>query len=113
MQGSFHNRMMEQAKQLVPEVGMGATKLMYTDRQAFTIVEVSKNGKTITVQRDKAVRADTNGMSDSQAYTYERDTDGEKIKVSLRKDGRWRETGQRNGTCFLIGHRDEHWDYSF
>ena len=113
MQGSFQNRMMERTTPIVPEIGMGATKLMYTDRQAFTIVDVSKNGKTITVQRDKTTRTDSNGMSESQSYTYECDTDGETIKVSLRKDGRWRETGSRNGTCFLIGHRIEYHDYSF
>ena len=59
-------------------VGMGATILMHSDRHAATIVDVfTKYGRLhVKVQRDKATRTDSNGMSDSQDYTFERDPQG-------------------------------------
>lgn len=118
MFGNLTNRVMEGSKQPVPEVGMGATECMWSDRHAYTIIAVYGKGDkvtTITVQRDKAVRTDKNGMSDSQSYTYTPDPDGETKTVTLRKNGKWITKGEplKNGTGWLIGHRDEHYDYSF
>lgn len=114
MQGSLTNRMMEGGGQIVPQVGMGATECCYTDRHAYTIVEVVTD-KLIVVQQDKAKRADTNGMSESQKYTYESDPEGRKVEVTLRKNGKWITKGEglKNGTGWLIGDRREYHDYSF
>ena len=46
--GSLDNRMLERTFQKVPEVGMGATMTMYSDRHAYTILEISKNTVTVT-----------------------------------------------------------------
>jgi hypothetical protein len=94
------------------EVGMGATILGWTDRKAVTIVAVSKSGRRIMVQRDKAIRVDANGMSEAQDYRYEQDKDGRTEEYSLRKDGAWRPVGGSSGQLF-IGERDEYYDYSF
>ena len=51
--GSFINNMMQDSLHPVPEVGMGATQLMWTDRSAGTIIEVSKSGKKLVFQRDE------------------------------------------------------------
>src|SRR5271157_1703405 len=94
-----------------PEVGMGATIIMYSDKHAATIIDVHPNGKRIVIQEDIATRTDINGMSDSQTYTYAPNSDGEKHVVSLRKDGTWRIS--RSKTQIGIGYRREYYDYSF
>jgi hypothetical protein len=115
MFGSFMNMAGDQTRSEVPEIGMGATLLMWTDRKAGTIIEVSQNGKTVKWQRDRATRADSNGMSDAQSYTYERKLDGKIETFTLRKNGRWKRVGDpMNGSeTLLIGTRDEYYDYSF
>lgn len=97
------------------KVGDGATLLFYTDRQAATVVEVRDGGKTVVVQADKATRADTNGMSDAQSYTFERDLNGTKRTFTLRKNGRYVAKGQgyKNGQTVILGRRDHYYDYSF
>jgi len=101
-----------------PEVGMGATVCMYSDRHAVTIVEVKRNAKgkaiAVAVQRDTAIRIDGNGMSDAQSYRYEPNPEGRITWYTLRID-RWVFKGQpkKDGTSLSIGHRSEYFDYSF
>lgn len=109
---SVTNFMMGNSKMPKPEVGMGATILMATDRRAATIIWVSESGRQVIIQEDKAIRVDSNGMSESQEYRYERDEDSTPVKYSLRKDGAWRQVGQSQGGL-LIGRRSEYYDYSF
>lgn len=112
--GSFFNKIMSDSKQITPEVGMGATELMWSDRYASTIVEVSENKKTVTIQNDKAVRTDNNGMSDSQRYEYTPDTKMPKTVYTLRKNGQYVKKGMgMNGTTLLIGKREQYRDYTF
>lgn len=112
MQGSLTNRMLER-QAVTPEVGMGVTECMWSDRHAYTIVRVV-NAKTIVVRRDKAVRTDKNGISESQTYSYEEDPTGTERTVTLRKNGRWVTKGESmNGTGWMIGSREEYEDPSF
>lgn len=99
----------------VPEVGMGATILSWTDRHAATIVEVSKSGKSIVVQEDNAKRVDTNGMSDAQNYEHTPNTDAPRITYTLRKNGQWVRQGDplKGGGRLRVGVRDHHFDFSF
>lgn len=94
-----------------PEIGMGATILMYSDRHAATIIDIHPNGKRIVIQEDTATRTDNNGISESQAYTYTPNPNGETHTVSLRKDGSWRIS--KSKTQVGIGYRREYYDYSF
>lgn len=112
--GSLINNIYANSIYPKPEVGMGATKLMYTDRAAFTIIAV-RNDKTIEVQQDIATRTDSNGMSESQSYDFTPDPNGAKYIVTLRKNGRWvvKGDGAKNGTAFAIGARNQYHDYSF
>lgn len=114
MQGNLINRVMEQGGQPKPKVGMGATQCMWSDRHAYTIVTVFSE-KHIVVQKDKAIRADKNGMSESQEYTYQADPEGTKYTVTLRKNGKWVTKGEglKNGTGWMLGERREYYDYSF
>lgn len=113
--GSLINNIHGNSAQRSPEVGMGATVLMWTDRHAATITEVSKSGKAITIQRDVAKRTDNLGMSDAQSYEYTPNPDADKQVFTLRKNGAWVRKGQsmKNGERLGIGYRNEYYDFSF
>ena len=107
--GSLTNHMMSRPYgEPKPEVGMGATILMWSDRHAATIVKVTPT--QVHVQRDKATRTDDRGMCESQDYTYERDPTATVEVFRLTKRG-WRAPG--GGAGLLIGDRDEYHDFSF
>lgn len=114
MSGNLINRIMESSTSPTPEIGMGVTECCHSDRHAYTILEIFSPCK-ITVQRDTAIRTDKHGMSDAQSYRYERNAAGETKVLTKRRDGSWREAGVSKGDSngFLLGHRDEHYDYSF
>jgi len=111
--GSMMNLLASRSKNPTPEVGMGATMLLWSDRHAGTVVEVK--GKRLVWQRDKATRADTYGMSDCQSYTYEANPEGETEAFTLRKNGEWVREGSsmKSGTTLGLGYRREYYDYSF
>lgn len=111
------------------KVGDGATVLLWTDRQAGTIIEATE--KTVTWQRDKATLV--NGMnsdaadkltfeaggffghtSGTQRYEYEADEQGATQTFTLRKNGAWVAAGQpmKNGRRLVAG-RSEKYDYNF
>jgi hypothetical protein len=102
------------SKTVAPEVGMGATELMASDRHAYTIFNVI-SPREFQAREDKAIRTDNNGMSDAQSYRYEADPNGKVRTVTLRRNGQWvtRGEGMRNGTSWLIGVRQAYYDYSF
>ncbi len=112
--GDLMNRLLETVGPPKPEVGMGATTLMWSDRNAGTIVRIL-SPKRVAWKQDKATRTDTNGQSDSQDYTYEYDDSAPEEIFSLRKSGRWVRQGEsdKNGTGLLIGSRDERYDFGF
>lgn len=115
--GSLVNAVMRQSNDptLVPEVGMGATILMWTDRHAATVTHVSSSKKTIQVTTDKARRTDGNGMSEVQSWEYTPDPDGVVHTYTLRQNGRWVLRGEDmfKGRGLLLGGRDEYHDFSF
>jgi hypothetical protein len=92
-----------------PVIGMGATLLGWSDRYAYTVIAMSKSGKTITLQEDDATRTDTNGMSESQQYDYVRNLRGRIIKAFRTKSHGWRHKRMK----VLLGVRDSYYDYSF
>lgn len=96
-----------------PQVGMGATVLLWTDRHAATIVSVEKNGKRIGIVEDEATRIDKNGMSESQEYSYAPGKGGVQY-FTLRKNGAYvREGDSIKGTRIAIGARRHYHDFSF
>jgi hypothetical protein len=101
---------------------MGATILCWSDRHACTVISYDPKAKIVEVQRDNATRVDRGVMADCQTYTYEADPQGAVSTFKKDKTGRWHEiaknpeTGRWNktkGARVSIGHRDEHYDYSF
>lgn len=95
----------------IPTVGMGATIHVGSDSYPATVIQVTRNGKRVVVQEDTATRIDSNGMSESQQYTYEPNPQGTIHIATLRKDGRYRETGGK--TPISIGSRRKYYDFSF
>jgi len=102
----------EQAAEIAgPQVGDGVTMAGWTDRHAATVIK--RTPKTVTVQQDKATRSDSNGMSDAQSYTYERDPEGATYRFSLRANGTWRKVGDSDKGMRMVAGRREYYDYSF
>jgi hypothetical protein len=98
-------------KNIKLEIGMGATEVLYTDRHAFTIIEII-NDRTVILQQDTA----TNTKPwPEQEYTYERNPNGEKVMVTLRINGKWVEKSKsvKDGRKFRIGDRNEYIDPCF
>lgn len=94
-----------------PEVGMGVTVSVGSDRYPGTIIQVTQNGKRIVFQYDDYKRTDNNGMSESQTYEFTPNPNGKTEIATLRKDGRFRITGGK--TPVWVGTRDAYYDFSF
>lgn len=94
---------------VAPTKGMGGTLYYYTDRKAVTVIHVTKTASCVVVQEDKATRLDTNGMSESQSYSYQPDQAGEKHRMYLQADGLYHTRGVR----LHLGDRRTYHDYGF
>jgi len=107
--GSFINHLYSCISEK-PEVGKGATQLMWTDRRAYFVNEVSNNSKTVVLESTNAIRTDDLGMTDSgQTYRFERT--GQTFTIKF-KWGKWRTSS--NGVFNVVfGKMDEYYDYSF
>lgn len=114
MTGSVVNEVMGHAAPPAPAEGMGATKLMRSDRRAFTVVKVVSPRKVV-VRRDTAKLVSGSSCSESQEYTFLPDPNGAEYTVTLRKNGAWVVEGEdmKGGTRFALGVRDEYSDPSF
>jgi hypothetical protein len=97
------------------QVGAPATIQGWSDRHAATVIAISKSGKQISVREDRAIRLDSNGLSESQEYRFEPNPNGRERRFSKRADGRFVEVGQpaRSGSRCYVGYRDEYRDPSF
>lgn len=114
--GSLTNWMLAGGTTGHPIVGEGATEFLWTDRHAFTVTEVSADGKSCVIVEDKAT-PNFEGMTDSQSYTYEPGTGtGEKLTF---KWGAWRrDKGEGYEKRYpkisiKFGVRDKYYDFSF
>lgn len=111
-----------------PEVGMKATHVLWSDSHAYTVIGVSKNGKTVTVQRDRVEakhKPEDLGFvpggflghcadQHKQKWDCFPDPEGKIKKFSLRKNGRWCEVGDTcTGSALRLGYGCEFYDYNF
>lgn len=102
----------EMYKRLMPEVGMGATAIYFSDRRAKTVVEVKTPNK-IVVRENEVI------CKDYYAGNYEildELCNMPELTFTRRKSGRWVEMGQpdKYGSVYLIlGHRTHYIDPSF
>jgi hypothetical protein len=96
-----------------PEVGMGATLPIGSDRYAATVVEVSKSGKRVVLQYDTVTVLPSSPLCES--YSFETNPNGVRMTFTLRRDGYWTRLGQsgRNAQIAHLGHRRHYRDPSF
>lgn len=109
--GSLQNQLLGNAVSKKPEVGMGATEIMYSDRHAYTIAEVLR-ADCILVQQDIAVRTDGLGITENQKWEFEPDPEALSVTLTRRKDGTWQIKGSRDCSVFVLGVRLEYYDFS-
>ena len=120
--GSLVNHIYSRSKSPVPEIGMGATLLSWSDRHPATIIDIFTKGKFtyIKVQDDDAKRIDTNGISESQDYEYTRNPDGA-IRFFRFKNDVWESVYidpdtnrfKKGVGSVMLGMRQEYYDFSF
>ena len=92
-------------------VGDGATIIYHSDRVPATILSILQDNKRIIIQEDNFTRIDSNGLSEEQEYSYERNPEGEIHVVTLRKDGKYKIS--KTNTVVAIGARRRYYDPSF
>lgn len=108
-----------------PEIGMGATVLLWTDRHAATVIGYDPQKRIVTIQEDHAKRTDQNGFCEMQEYEYTPDPDGlcyhfrwntkketwEQVRFN-NETGRWNKIN--GGGCgIFIGSRETYRDFTF
>ena len=109
--GRHGKRAFQDCDALAPYVGMPATVCVGSDRHAATVGFVSSRATKITVQMDKSIRTDQNGMSSDQRYDYERDPDGERRDFFRNAAGGYGKSG--SGLYVTLGERRSYHDYDF
>lgn len=99
---------------IIPTIGMGVTQTCGSDSYAWTIVEIVSLHK-LRVQRDKPIRTDKNGWSESQDYIHVVAGEAEILTITLRSDGYWRAAGEKKcrGHYYTLGKRESYRDPSF
>lgn len=106
MYGNLMNRFMETKQEIIPEVGMGATELSWSDRNPYTIIEIiSKN--RIKVQSDNAKHI---GEPYTQDWEITPNPNGQ-IETLIQTKNGWKVL--KGCTKFIIGTRQKYYDYSF
>lgn len=116
--GSFFNILMAN-NESIPVVGEGATILMYTDREAYTVVDFNPKKKEVRIQKCNPKRIDNFGMSESQIYDYSEHDDY--FKNLKYRYNNWYEVyfdayqdkEVYSKVRILFGVRDEYYDFSF
>lgn len=108
-----------------PKIGMGATVLSWTDRDAATVIAIEETAKglVVTVREDIARRVDQNGLSESQEYEYTPSPRGHVNHFRREADGRWQAVVRsekragwkmvKGGLGLRMGERRSYRDFSF
>lgn len=91
-----------------PEVGGPATIIHWSDRDAATIVKITRT--QIHVREDRATLVSGSTGSESQTYTYEPNPDAPVDVFRRTKGGRYRNSA---GNYLRIGYRNTYRDPSF
>ena len=94
-------------KEIQPFVGMGATEILYSDKNPYTVIEVISKNK-IKVQEDEAINIAKEFYS--QEWDIKRDTNG-CIKTLIKTKKGWKVF--KGTTRFILGVRKKYFDYSF
>lgn len=117
--GSFHNALYRQTRDLAkPYIGMGGTRILWSDRIPVTVVKVSKSMRSIWVSRDQAKQVG-DYFGNQEYVIIPSDWNDPKIvesaqEYTLRKHGKYVRKGQPlTGEHLLLGDRLAYEDPSF
>jgi hypothetical protein len=89
-------------KEAIPVVGMPATEHVGSDSYPCTVIDVSRNGKKVKVQRNPFKAAPGSDYFTNQKWVIDPEPSGETIVFTLRKNGRWiMQGGAINCGCSL------------
>ena len=105
---------METIERTKPVVGNGAHISNGVDTHSVTIVEVSKSGKFVIVQRD-TVKPKEGSSSYSNEWDMTPNPNGATYEFTLRKNGHYVHTGEgmKFGSVLHISGRREYYCYEF
>ena len=113
--GSFQNRLLERTKPAVPEVGMGCTECLWSDRYPYEVIEV-KDARHCTVRELDAIVVSGYTNDGSAEYRYESNPNGRTKTLFLTNKGRWVEKVGRSwkgSSGWAIGYAEKYYDPSF
>lgn len=114
--GNLNNRFLENCRGAQPEVGMGVTQCLWSDRHPWEIIAV-KDDRHITIRALDAKRIDRNYMSECQEYEYYSNEKNRVLNLYKTKRGKWVIRIGRNGVDasygWYIGRAEEYYDYTF
>ena len=113
--GSIQNRILERTKPAVPEVGMGCTECMWSDRYPYEVIEV-KDERHCTVRELKATVVKGSTFDGSAEYEYESDPNGMVKTLFKTNKGRWVERHgrtYRDSNGWAMGYAEKYYDPSF
>lgn len=99
-----------------PSVERGCSEILWSDRNAYFINEVSKDGKEIVIERPYCNRTDNNGMCESQTYEFHRVEGQRQVRVRKAYGSWWvlDEKGKRTRKMRLnFSGMYEYYDFSF
>lgn len=103
------NRLAENSKSdIIPEVGMGATGYMYSDRVAGTVIEIKAKNRIVVQEDDCKMEPWPSGYAVEGSYT--RNPAGRTWELIKTKRG-WKVVGR--DMRFRLGRRDAYTDPSF
>lgn len=105
--GTLTNLVYAENKSYEPKIGDGATLICWSDRRAYTVIDVKKTYLLVT--RDIVERTDRNFEKGPQEYLYETDINARPQRANLRKDGNYYLGGQ----VLKVGYRNEYEDPTF
>ena len=103
-------------KPVAPEVGMGASEFVGSDRYPYSVVSiVSPRECVVRLHGYKADPTKEGGMG-HQNWVVADQPSGQPRTVTLRKDGKWRIKGlrtRRNDSFFLLGRQEVYYCWEF
>lgn len=102
--GNLMNRISEHSLSPTPEVGMGATLYLWSDRYPATVTKVSPSGKTVTLTEDNVV-----GWENSYGVSFAPNPNGRVWTARKGKNGTWK----ASGSGVTLGSRAAYRDPSF
>lgn len=108
--GNLINRVLEAKGAPEPMPGMGATKMMWSDRKAYHVTRVSPTGRTVWIRRAEVTpHRDDHGVLRFDVSPGRESRPEEAVRQD--RHGRWKVLG--SGIRVMFGYADEYFDEGF